>query len=407
MPWLLRMLFILTSVVLLLYGYAGSRLYQALGQLTSWSEPRRLGAIILVTGLINVYPLAILMTYLWGSEWWLVALRGGNKLVDMTLTYPFWIGLIIVAQLFPFFLAIDLGWFVLSLFAKNSPTWMVWQARLVVLITGLVTVYAVARISHDTWHIRVRERIIASNKFSPGTPELRLVHITDVQMDPRTSPEMVSAFVEKVNQLNPDLVIFTGDLITSGTAHIDRAATLLGRIQARYGIFACLGDHDVWADPEWITRSLEANGIQVLEDEHRWVETEHGRIELTGITNVYRRRPQGNRLRQLIHGDRERSFAIFIAHQPSDSLVKFVAERGYDLFLAGHMHGGQVVLNYFGFQISPALRDSSYLSGFYRIDGMVLSVSNGLGLTFAPVRFRAPAEITLLRIVASPSGVDR
>lgn len=407
MPWLLRMLFTLTSVILLLYGYAGSRLYQALGQLTTWPELRRLGTIILVTGLVNVYPLALLLAYLSGSEWWLVALRGGNKLIDMTLTYPFWIGLIIAAQLFPFLLAIDLGRFVLRPFVKNPSTWANWQAWLVVFTTGLVTIYVVTRIAHDTWHIRVREQIIESNTFPLGAPEFRLVHITDVQMDPRTGPEMVSAFVEKVNQLNPDLVIFTGDLITSGTAHIDRAAALLGRIRARYGIFACLGDHDVWADPEWIARRLEANGIEVLEDEDRWIETEQGRIELTGITNVYRRRPEWHRLGKLIHGDRRRAFSIFIAHQPTDALVEFVARSGYDVFLAGHMHGGQVVLNYFGLQISPAWRDSSYLSGFYRIGGMVLSVSNGLGLTFAPVRFRAPAEITLLRIVASSSGADR
>jgi hypothetical protein len=398
MPWLLRMLLILSFVILLGYGYVGRKLDWALAQLTPWSSPRRPLFIFLAVVLLNLYPAVTLVTYLMKSDIWMTAVQGGSRFIDLFLTYPFWVSVIFVLQLLPFLLLTDLGRFILAPLAKNPMTWTTWYAKLVLLLICVVAVYTVVRVYHDTGRIRVNERVIHSSKLAPQTPELRIIHITDVQMDRRTGPALIGAYVDKVNQLNPDVVFFSGDLITSGTEYIDQAAALLGRVKARYGVFACLGDHDIWADPEWVSRSLRERGIEVIEDEHRVINVGSTQIQLTGVTNVYNRRPKRDRLYQLANNQNDHLVSILLSHQPTRPLIEFARRNGYDLFLAGHTHGGQVVLNYFGIRLSVARRETRFVSGFYEVGNMLVSVSNGLGLTFAPVRFHAPAEITLLKL---------
>ncbi|MBI3949622.1 MAG: metallophosphoesterase [Acidobacteria bacterium] len=405
MPWLLRMLLNLTVLILLAYGYVGWKLNQALAQLGLLPEPRRQQLILVVIVLLNLYPAVVLVSYIAGSNIWSIALRGGGGLVDLALTYPFWVGLLLVGQLVPFLLLTELARLGLWLLSKNPATVSAWLARLTLLVACAVCVYTAIRIYFDTNHIRLRERVIYTPKLAPAVPELRIVHISDVQVDPRTGPPLVNKFVHKINGLNPDVVFFSGDLVTSGTQYIEQAATLLGQIKARHGVFACLGDHDYWADPQWITRSLRANGIDVIEDNRRLLTLGSSQIELTGVTNIYNRRPRASWLQHLAGTKNNHLISVFLTHQPTDALIGFARENGYDLFLAGHTHGGQVVLNYFGIRLTPVMLETSFLSGFYQVGHMLVSVSNGFGLTFAPVRFQAPAEITLLRLrpAESPS----
>ena len=79
---------------------------------------------------------------------------------------------------------------------------------------------------------------------------------SDVQADPRTGDGLIERYIDLVNGLDADLVLFSGDLVTRGMDHIERGAAALSRIQARYGTFACLGDHDIWSNPERIQQRL-------------------------------------------------------------------------------------------------------------------------------------------------------
>jgi predicted MPP superfamily phosphohydrolase len=150
---------------------------------------------------------------------------------------------------------------------------------------------------------------------------------------------------------------------------------------------------------------LEDEGITVLEDETQIVPLGSARLTITGVTNIYRRRPSRDILERAMEGRDARALALFLTHQPTVDLVHWAAEREYDLFLAGHTHGGQVVFNYFGYRACISNRETSFVSGFFRVGSMLVSVTNGLGLTLAPVRFHAPAEITLIRVIPhAPAG---
>lgn len=81
--------------------------------------------------------------------------------------------------------------------------------------------------------------------------------------------------------------------------------------------------------------------------------------------------------------------------------MELAAEKGYNLFLAGHTHGGQIVFKPFGVTFTPPRFESAFYRGAFFLHRMFVSINSGLGLTLAPIRFNAPAEITSIKIVAS------
>ncbi|GBC83332.1 3',5'-cyclic adenosine monophosphate phosphodiesterase CpdA [bacterium HR10] len=395
MPWIVRMLLLLGASLLILYGYVIWRLAWALAQRTGRSTQHWQKRLWPIAALLNLYPAVAIGGYLLDASFWRTALRGGHPLVDALLTYPFWIGLLVALQLFLIFLLLEAGRGLARFWMKSADHGI---ARATLGFTVIVLAYTPIRAYLDTRQIRVREQVIASEKLPSDMGELRVVHISDLQLDARTDAALVRRFIERVNALRPDLVFFTGDLVTSGTEYIEPAAAWLGAVRARYGVYACLGDHDYWADPRRVPESLSRHGIVLLDDASRSISAGNISLRLTGVTNIYRRRPSPETLARLAEEKPAGRFSILMAHQPSPSLVHWAKDQGYDLFLAGHTHGGQIALPLFGLRLALARLETPYVSGSYDVGSLWVNVTNGLGLTFAPLRFHAPAEIVLLRL---------
>lgn len=265
----------------------------------------------------------------------------------------------------------------------------------------LTVIYVAGRIYSDTCRVRISERVWPIAGLPVELDSLRVVHISDLQADARADRARMEAYVGRVNALKPDLVVFTGDLVTFGTRYIEAGAQMIGRIRARYGIYACIGDHDYWAGREQVVEELRRHGVVVLEDEGTVVSVDSAKVVIVGVTNIYNQRPRLETLEEISTkrlSPTNGMLTIFITHQPSAWLADFAKERGYHLFLAGHTHGGQVVLRLPGIVLAPVLRETPYLSGFYEAGRMLISVNNGLGLTLAPIRYQAPAEVTLIQV---------
>jgi predicted MPP superfamily phosphohydrolase len=160
-----------------------------------------------------------------------------------------------------------------------------------------------------------------------------------------------------------------------------------------------VGDHDIFSNKTRVLNALRINGIHVIEDSSIIVETEKGSIEVTGITYTYPQRPTDSSLAKLVVG-RNGVYRILLCHQPAERLVSFASKQGYNLYVAGHTHGGGLAFGIPGlFLVAPASFETRFVSGLYHNANMQVSVTNGLGLTLAPIRFNAPAEITLLILV--------
>ncbi|MFQ5798747.1 MAG: metallophosphoesterase [Bacteroidota bacterium] len=358
-------------------------------------------AVFLVHGYLILYPLLSLLGYFVDPEYVVRSIQGAYLGPDLLFAYPFWIGLISVLQLFPVLLISDLArFFFLRSFHSDKERWLLLQARILIPSVALIVGYVTVRVIIDTQQVRVSSRDYSVQGLPRALEGFRVVHFADLQMDSRTGPVKVNRYIDAVNALNPDIVCFSGDLVTWGPEYIDAAAEALGKIKSKYGVYATFGDHDYWAGPGYVDHALTKNGVRVLEDENFNTNFEGQSIVITAVTNVYQRRPAGRLLQTLASTRGPHGVSILLTHQPSPAIVKFAEGEGYDLFLAGHTHGGQVRLGYGSLTWTFSNVESPFVSGFFEIGAMLISVNNGLGLTFAPVRFQAPAEITLINLTA-------
>lgn len=400
MPWLVRTTITILPLILLAYFYVGWKLYHASVHFFDWPKVQLRWYLLAAVGYLNLHPLLLVLVHALGWEGLARSAREGHRVWDFLFSYPFWIGLLIVAELLPWFLLMD----VLKLpffpfFRRFKTNWLEIQFRAVLILFAVVSAYVLLRVAWDTTHIRVLKIKLTYRNLPHSLDGLKIAHISDVQADPRTGRRRLLRYVKKVNSLSPDLVFFTGDLVTSGNRYIELGARALGKLQAPYGVYACLGDHDYWSDVQKIVASLDSNGVQVLEDANRFVRVGSDSLLVTFLTNVYRHRPNVDKVNFLMGQQPRGVLDIVVTHQPSENLIELAAERGYHLFLAGHTHGGQMVFRPFGITISPPQFESPFHRGTYHVGKMFVSVNNGLGMTLAPVRYRAPAEITFIEIV--------
>ena len=397
MPWPVGIILTLALASAPFQWYVLHKTIVALSAVTGW--PRkfiRIGAAAPVIW-VALYPLLFVGGNALGSLGISRALQRAEGPVDALIVYPFWIGIVISVQVAICLLVIDVTRLILyRLYKKHQRTWLKLQSQLVILTVCLVSFYAVSRIYLDTFTVRTRQMEFHVANLPEELDGFRIVQISDMHADPRTGDRKLQPYVDTINSLKPDLILFAGDLVSSGTAFIEKGASVMGKMEARHGVYACLGDHDHFSDKEMVTQSLQKNGVTVLDNIAAVVPVGATYLSLTGITNVYRSRPSSGTLatieQQRLHGP----VNILLTHQPSPGLVSFAADNGYNLFIGGHTHGGQVAFPLPWFLLTGSSFETHYVSGPYQVGSMLVSINNGLGLTLAPIRYQAPAEVTLL-----------
>jgi predicted MPP superfamily phosphohydrolase len=396
MPWALNILLILAIASSPFQWYAARRISTSITRLTSWRPRRTKLATAAVVFYPLSYPLVATVSYLLGAP---AVYQQRSLLVDALLTYPFWIGVVFAVQLSLALLVFDAGRLVLyPAYRRRKDKWRKAQAGLTLLLTGAIAIYCGIRIYTDTLGVRIRHATFPVDGLPAELEGLKIAQISDVHADIRTGGAKLDRYIQAVNDQSPDLIIFCGDLVSSGTAYIDRAAAALGRLKAKYGVFACLGDHDYFSDPEMVASRLELNGITVLRDESRIVNAGGAEVSLTGVTNVYRKPASPGAVLALGQRRPHRGLDIFYTHQPSNWIVESAAAAQYNLFLAGHTHGGQVAFPLPGFILTGSSFETRYVTGVFREGNTWINICNGLGLTLAPIRYQAPAELTIIEV---------
>ena len=121
-------------------------------------------------------------------------------------------------------------------------------------------------------------------------------------------------------------------------------------------------------------------------------------IEVTFITNTYSEKINENVLDSLIQNSNKADLRIFLTHQPKEQLIKKANDGGYDLYLCGHTHGGQISFLFPFFHLSPTLVETSYMRGDYWLGDMMMVVTRGLGMSLAPIRYNSEPEITIITL---------
>jgi len=278
------------------------------------------------------------------------------------------------------------------------------QVKIFLALTVFFAIYIPARIIYDYNTVEVRNVEYQNNNIPKELDGFKIAFISDVQADRYTDEKRLKRYVDKINDSNPDLVLVAGDVITSTPDYIENAGKYLGMIKSKYGTYSCVGDHDNWAYRQDYERSLrEVSGalnhynVEMPDNELRYFEIDSSRIGVTFITNTYVSEISETTL-QNIASSNKAEFKIFLTHQPQDFLINSAVKNNYNLFLAGHTHGGQITLVFPFVQLTPTLIETRYIKGDFYFNDMLAIVCGGLGMSLAPVRYNSTPEIVLITL---------
>ena len=394
MPWALRMISRLSLVTLPLFLYVGFRLAASIGLLNPALKGRAYLVIALAIAWIYVMPIVIFTTNLLGLGGTAFLQRGTVGWSDYLFHFPFWVGVIIVLELtVPFLLADLLGLVVRlvpSLADKVKPVLPYFR----VVLAALVVVYVPIRVLLDTTHVRDNVEQITIKGLPPELANLSITLLSDIQVDQYTAEPKVAQVRHIVESRNPDFLLSGGDLVTSGTAYLGAASRAICGLSGSVATVAVLGDHDSWSAPAAIMDIHKKCGWTFLENEHRLFSHRGKSILVTGLTHIYSDRLTPPALQEFLRGAPAADLRILLVHQPAESVVRLATDVGYNLVLAGHTHGGQIVIHPLGIPFTPSMTETRYYQGVYNSGATTVVVTRGVGLTLAPVRYHAPAEVT-------------
>ncbi len=250
---------------------------------------------------------------------------------------------------------------------------------------------------------RLRKMEIPLAGLPPALDGLTIAHVSDTHVGVFTGGPKLEEIAAATNRLDADLVLITGDLINDDLADLPEAIAMVKSLKARHGVFLCEGNHDLIPGPEAFERKCKAAGLNLLVNEQHSLAIRGEPVQLLGLRwglgdpagrrgDDYGEEAIHHSMRELLRLRDPAAFPILLAHHPH--AFDPAAGAGIPLTLAGHTHGGQLMVNKnLGF--GPALY--RYWSGLYRKGESAAVISNGTGNWF-PLRTSAPAEIIHLTL---------
>ena len=268
------------------------------------------------------------------------------------------------------------------------------------LTLGGLTVYSTEIARHE---LITEHRDIRIARLPDAFHGYRIAQISDIHFEEFTEPAFLKYAVHRVNQLQPDLVLLTGDFISAGPRHFAfafqaaiRCAEILRNLQCPLR-YAVLGNHDIQVGAEHVLDPLTANGITPLVDQYLPIERDGQRLWLSGLHNASFAEPDLDRaVPAQLDGP-----LIVMCHEPdfTDTILRHPRAGRADLILSGHTHGGQVRLPFLPPLSLPPM-GQKYVEGLFHFPGTKaqLYVNRGLGTVGIPVRFDCPPEITSITL---------
>lgn len=232
---------------------------------------------------------------------------------------------------------------------------------------------------------------ISSAKLPAGTRPIRIVHISDLHSDPKARLE--GRLPQAIAAQRPDIIVFTGDSINSpGGLPVFRAC--LTEIAKIAPTFVVKGNWDGWY---WNRMGLfDGTGAKELNGDSAEVIVNGVPIWIAGAGVGFE---DEKMMEQAVASVPPEAFKVFLYHYPD--MIKEVAQRKVDLYCAGHTHGGQVALPWYGALVTLSKYGKRYEAGLYREDETWLYVNRGIGMEggLAPrVRFWARPEVTVIEV---------
>ena len=247
--------------------------------------------------------------------------------------------------------------------------------------------------------IRTERIVINTSKISPAVGKLTIVQISDVHLGLIVRQERLKRIIAKINEASPDMLVSTGDLVDGQINRMTGLAELFQDIRPKYGKYAVIGNHEVYAGLDQAIDFTERAGFKVLRNEGI---TADSLIHVVGVDDptierITRSRPVSEK--DLLSKVPRDGFTLLLKHRPD---VDPESPGFFDLQLSGHVHKGQI----FPFNLLTHL--------FYPVEtgfsllprDAALYVSRGTGTWGPPIRFMAPPEVTVIELKHAANGKE-
>ena len=263
-------------------------------------------------------------------------------------------------------------------------------ALLLPLLVGVMIFY----MRHEAKRITVTRLDVPSAEWTLSP--LKVAVVADFHVGPTPEAiERLGKVVDTVNAEKPDLILLPGDFAAGvrldQTATPETIAGELSRLSAPLGVYAVLGNHEHWIGKSGFVRAFEAKGVPLLEDRGVELEFNGRRFHLLGASDSWTRTPEE-----------------WETLMPKDSLPRIVMTHTPDIFstmpepvalaVAGHTHGGQIVLPLYGPVVMSSRLGRRYACGLVREGRNTVFVTRGIGTSIVPLRLLCPPEIAVLTL---------
>ncbi len=285
-------------------------------------------------------------------------------------------------------------------------------SQLAILVASIPVSALLVGIFWGKYNFKLITHKLNFKNLPDGFDDFTIVHVSDFHMGSFTNIEKVKYGFDLIQQQNADVILFTGDMVNNLASELDSWKEIIGGLNAKYGKFSILGNHDYGDYTSWDSEEEKlANfkrlkdiqkemGFKLLLNESISIEKNSAKIDLIGVENWGNGFKKKGDLDKALLNSNDNSFKILMSHDPSHwEEIVLNHNQHIDLTLSGHTHGMQ-----FGIEIpglikwSPAKYKYKYWAGIYKENNKLINVNRGFGVLAYPGRVGIYPEITVLKL---------
>ncbi|MFD1163929.1 metallophosphoesterase [Hwangdonia seohaensis] len=284
---------------------------------------------------------------------------------------------------------------------------------LIALFSGFLPFFVIAfGIFKSLYNFKIYHVEIKFNHLPKAFENLRIVQISDAHLGSFNHRfHILNRAVSKINQLKPDLILFTGDLVNNYAWELRGWSRVFRKLSATMGKYAVLGNHDYGDYSRWNSKKKKQENFNAIKaffkdidfnlllNQSEIIEDNNDKIAIIGVEN-WGNPPfkQYGDLQKAIKNVETIPFKILLSHDPSHWTEEVVGKTDIALTLSGHTHGMQAAFKYKNLQWSPIKYKYKHWAGLYNEKDQYLHVNRGLGWLGFPGRLGMRPEITLIEI---------
>ena len=247
----------------------------------------------------------------------------------------------------------------------------------------------------EPYNLTIKEYKI-ENKYLPNSFDgIKIVHFSDVHLGSTVDIKYLDKIVNLINKQNPDIVVFTGDMLdkrrTLNDSEIESVKKSLSKIKSNLGNYAVSGNHDI-KQLDTYKKIMDTN-FTILDNKEKLIYyKENTPISIVGLSD-----PSETKINYDVLEKENDYYRFVLCHEPDE--YKKISNYSFNVMFSGHSHGGQVKLPFIG-KIYTPIGAKTYYDDYYKLDNKEIFISNGIGTTRIDIRFNSAPSINLYRLYA-------